>query len=244
MNSTIEDLTRESKFIFKGTVKKLNASTMRGIPVDSMLAVIRVDEVFKVPMAIADYTGQDITVQLSTRQKMKAGQQAVFFTEGWVYGESIAVRAFEERVWEGDNRGLRKQISDAMRNTARHALRARLASSHLIIVGKVSDMKAAKPEARQPVTFRDPQWKEALIEVEVMLKGNVTHKKVEIRFPNSADVMWHKAPKFRVGQEGIWLLHKTEARQLTGDTYTALHPTDFQSKDQIDTIRTLLNDIA
>lgn len=67
-----------------------------------------------------------------------------------------------------------------------------------------------------------------------------------MRFPSSMDVMWHRAPKFRPGQKGVFVLHSQEkeapraAAELAlaagaaapAEAYTALNPNDFQPIDQ------------
>src|SRR5262249_1763186 len=88
----VERLAREAKFIFKGTVQKLHAATLSSVPITDHTIIVRVDELLDAPKEFAHYAGKDITVQLSQPKSMTVGQQAVFFTNGAVYGKSIAVR--------------------------------------------------------------------------------------------------------------------------------------------------------
>lgn len=49
------------------------------------------------------------------------------------------------------------------------------------------------------------------------------------------DVAWINAPKFKAGQEGIWILHKDPKT----DAYTVIDPLDFQTKDQVGNVKAL-----
>src|ERR1051325_10853961 len=93
----VEQLARQARFVFKGTVIKLKGATMKEIPVNDRTAVVRVDEIVQAPPALSELTGQEITVQLGGRKKAKTGDQAVFYTNGWVFGESVAVQSIDQQ---------------------------------------------------------------------------------------------------------------------------------------------------
>ena len=77
-------------------------------------------------------------------------------------------------------------------------------------------------------------------------------------FPASTDVMWYNAPKFKPGQQGHFILHKTKidappsirragkksaaARKATkpSETYVALDPLDFQPYSEQEGIKTII----
>src|SRR5262245_52185258 len=81
-------------FIFKGTVKKLKSATMKEVPVDKNTAIVTVDQVIEAPADLANYDGQDLTVQLSGSHKV--GETLILNTVSWLYGDSIAVRSLSE----------------------------------------------------------------------------------------------------------------------------------------------------
>jgi hypothetical protein len=72
----------EPRFVFKGTVRKLRASTEPEVKASPRTAVVRVDEVIHAPEVLADMAGHDVTVELGGRDKLAAGQQAMFFAHG------------------------------------------------------------------------------------------------------------------------------------------------------------------
>src|ERR1041385_340399 len=83
-------------FVFRGTVKKLRAATMKDVQAGDRTAVVRVDEVLESPPSFTNYLGHDITVELAGRAKVAAGDVFVFHAESWMFGESVAVRAVKQ----------------------------------------------------------------------------------------------------------------------------------------------------
>ena len=110
----------------------------------------------------------------------------------------------------------------------------------------------AAPSIAGPVSEHDPDWRIAEVQVDVVHKGSHSGD-AHIRFPASSDVMWHYAPKFHAGQEGFFMLHKTDKKEVaaaaslsaptedTGD-YVALNPADFHPFDQAEGVRSLLEE--
>src|SRR5690242_4863229 len=86
-----EGLTRAAQFIFRGTVQKVGAANLSIVQADPSTAVVRVDEMLKAASSLGDFTGREITVQLAKPKDATPGEQAVFFTNGWLYGETLAV---------------------------------------------------------------------------------------------------------------------------------------------------------
>jgi hypothetical protein len=64
-SSGSDDLTRQARFVFKGTVQKLKATTIPDIEDTSGTAIVRVDQIVHAPEALSQFGGHDITVQLS-----------------------------------------------------------------------------------------------------------------------------------------------------------------------------------
>lgn len=241
----VEDLVRQSRFIFYGTVKELNATTVPAVAATSRTAVVKVDEVLYAPTTLGDFTGQEITVRLSQPASVRIGERVVFFTNAWLYGQSIAVLEIGRVLPGGDLSDLRRQISDTEQRIADDSLRGRVASAQLIIAGKVSAVRPTDEHTRRrPITEHDPDWYEATVEVASVLKGRAPRPNVTILFPNSTDAAWDDAPKFRVGQEGIWILRRDQREKgwptmlIAG--YTALSPLDFQPTEQSERIRRMI----
>jgi hypothetical protein len=206
------------------------------VPVSDNTIIVKVGEVLEVPTLLSDYAGKEITVYVKDPTTRNEGEQSIFFTQGWLLGEGIAVQ--EVGHLQGENViELRKKIADARQIIADQDLEDRIVKAGLVVVGKVSEIKAITEQGRPgPISEHDPQWQEAILEIETVLKGDGSLKKIAVRFPGSIDVAWVGVPKFNAGQEGIWILQRDQQTR----TYTALNPLDFQSKDQLERIKEMI----
>lgn len=255
--------------------------------------VVRIEEIITAPPVLTQFAGREITVQFENRPKLKTGQSAIFYTNGWLFGETIAVRAVASEPVEEPRpvasraraRASARATADPVQNLKLQNLQARLSSADVVVAGKVSAIRLPADEVakgsgpvasgarrraaggaepmrkRAPITEHDPKWREAVIEVANAEKGAPGRKEVVVRFPSSDDVRWYKAPKFVPGQEGVFILHKTQppaaARRAsrrrgavttteaeTTEAFTALDPADFQPIEQKPSIQNLINEVV
>jgi hypothetical protein len=248
-----EQLAQQSSFIFVGTVKELQAATMPEVPVNNGTIVVEVNEVLLSPPAYRDYRGQ-LTVQLPEGQEVKVGEQRVFYTNGWLYGSSLAVQAIDHLAVKGDIVHLRNEIRAAVGSLMDRDLSRRIENADVIVFGEVSEVwPAFVLNALEPKSFHAPDWHEAVIRVASVEKGNVSEEQISVTFPMSSDVQWSKVPKFQPGQRGIYLLKTVPIRDLIGrpemtevqrvpqqETFTALDPLDFQPEARLDQVRLLM----
>jgi hypothetical protein len=234
----MESLIRQATFIFVGTVVKTSATTMSEVRASESTAVVRVDEILEGPGAPPDLAGQEITVQLASSGSVKAGEKTTFFTKGWLMGESLAViEVGRAGVTQSTSQG-REQIQATRRKAADEALLEEIASAETIVAGTVASVRPSS--IRHIGSEHDPDFYEAEIKVESVEKGKVTGHTVVVLFPNSDDVMWQSAPKFKQGQQGVWLLHRNQTKMPgVKDQYTVLMPLDFQDRGELERIRSL-----
>lgn len=200
--------------IFIGTVDALNAVTLRSLKPSSNTSVVVVEKIFKKPEAIALAPTDRITVlNEASSNPLQKGVRALFVTVGWIYGESLAVKVVN---WEPAPTGAAAS-EDAKAKTkvqelAEQDLRESINSVDIVVVGRVKRIQGPSavellPE-RQKISEHHPYWQEAIIEVQETLKGPAGVKEVVVRFPSSVDVMWVGHPRFKVGQEGTFLLQE------------------------------------
>jgi hypothetical protein len=249
----------EAKFVFQGTVKKLKAATLKGVPVSDRTVVVRVDRVIHAAEALSDYAGRDITVLLAVGERVEPGQTLIFYTNGWVFGESVAVQSigYHEATTPAVA-ALSSHPDEPVRSLQTREALTQADRADLIVTGRVAAVRLPAGEARarakavasghtsERISEHTPLWQEAVIDVDEVHKGSRAKKQVVVRFPSSTDVRWYQAPKFQAGQEGVFLLHKQQvggarakamAAPLRAEEYTALHPGDFQPLDQLPQIR-------
>ena len=241
----VDDLRRQSTFTFVGTVKELNAATMAEVPVTESTAVVTVDEVLQAPPMLARRAGTDITVQLSDAEQMQVGQQATFFTTGWMYGEDVAVQevGHVEGI-VGDERAAElAALSPGTPENRTLRLQQRLADADVVVLGMVSNIGFPEGYDTQGlVSEHAPLWRQATIQIQAVYKGDLPADQDTIKaiFSRSEDVRWYRTPILDVGQKGIFVLNKREIPELQREEYAALNPLDYQPSEQRNLIQTLI----
>jgi hypothetical protein len=239
VENNMDQLIRQSTFIFVGTVQGLNATTMKSVKASDATAVVRIDKLIEAPGAPPDLAGKSITVQLRQPGSLRVGQQATFFTKGWLLGNSMAVIELGHSLESQAAQSAQEQVGAVHQQVADEKLQSEMAAAVAIVSGTVRAVHSAK--IAHIGSEHDPDWYEAEIAVSETLKGQIGRDTITLLFPHSDDVMWHNSPKFKEGEKGIWLLHRNQAR-LPGieDQYTALNPLDFQPQTQRERVQRLL----
>jgi hypothetical protein len=251
-------------FVFRGVVKKIRSATMKQVPVSDRTAIVRVEQVLEAPRAFAHYEGQDITVELAAKKAVKAGDEFIFHTNSWIFGDSVAVRSVTQERVTKSHEAVLKRGGDATQHFKARQLQEHLDDADLIVSGTVTAV-TLPPEAEHmraldaptsggPVSEHDPKWRQAVVQIDGTQKGSHDSRQVTVLFPASTDVRWYKAPKFYAGQKGVFVLHKMkikteEHHELRGlapekgaevEVYTALHPDDVQPLKQQAVIKAMI----
>jgi hypothetical protein len=253
-------LLERASFIFRGTVQR--AQTTEPKPSEPKLerAIVRVDQVVSLAdgarQALGNLTGKTVNVVDSSGSKepLKEGAQWTFYTNGLQYGDSItldvvgrakttevSIRTFQPNLFAADLIGektLPKHV-----NEADAVVTGKVMSVRPLPEPKLNMLSAAKQEKQRPPSEHDPEYREAVVQIQEALKGNLPENKVTVIFSSSRDVRWYNSPKFKEGQEGTFILHKEQVKDeaerkvlLTataselqnGQIFTALDPKDSQ----------------
>lgn len=214
-------LTAKSSIIFSGTVSQLAATSFADVPKSAQTIVVKVDSIEKKPAAVSLKKGDSITVEVKDASAFQEGTHATFYTDGWIFGSGVAVKELGHELGAAGTETVppttaemkthgQDQISD-------QELMERMKASDFVVVGRVTDVRkwnASKPKYGAPsrVTEHDPDWHEAVVEVQSVLKGGkVKGDKVIVRFPNRNDVAWVSSPKFAKNQRGIFCLNRDQS---------------------------------
>ena len=238
------DLKTDAPLVFEGSVKSVGASNVTSVPADKKTAIVTVEHVRNAPRALAGLAGKQITLRMAPGENLKDGDKFAFFADGLVYGDNLAVQSRGHEVVAPAERAA--SVVAAAPVVSR--LRRRIDDAQAVVSGRVVDVRDTAQPARAiaaaagspggRISEHDPFWQDAVIEVTEVHKGP-NQKRVVVRFPSSTDVQWHRAPKFKKGQTGLWLLHSPpparavtaaapRAAALPRDVYTALDPNDYQ----------------
>jgi hypothetical protein len=217
---------QKAAFIFKGTVKQVRAATLRHVEADERTLIVTVDHVIEAPPALANFSGHEITVQTSRGARPRVGDELIFHTTGWMFGDSVAVQSIRQEPVTKAHTPLFSRGGDPVDHKRARDRQERFDQANLVVSGTVTavrlppemvagERRAARarapvePAAVGPVSEHDPHWREAVIAVDDVHKGRGAKRDIVIRFPASTDVRWYKAPKFQAGQKGFFMLHDT-----------------------------------
>jgi hypothetical protein len=240
----------ESAFVFVGRVIKPKAATMKEIAADNT-AIVQVDRVISAPDMFTSLGGHQITARFKKPAEIKKGAAMTFFSNGWIFGKSVAVDVVGTAEAAGDPAPA-SLVRSAVVSSNDSTMRARLDSAELAVVGRVAHVVKSE---RGPthISEHDPNWHEATIDVAEVLKGKKGVKQVTALFPKSDDVRWYKAPKYTPDQQGIWLLQPGQRQDPDGippkvlaaipagrDVLTTVHPADFLPLHELERVRAMV----
>ena len=205
-------LLGKASIVFSGTVSQLAATSFADVPKSPQTIVVSVDAILKKPAAVSLKKGDSVTVEVKDASAFQEGAHATFYTDGWIFGSGIAVKELGHVLGEaapaaGVSAHGQDQLSD-------QELKDRMNASDFVVIGRVTDVRrwnAPKTKSGSPlrVTEHDPDWHEAVVQIQSVLKGGqVKGNRVVVRFPNQNDVAWVRSPRFMKNQRGIFCLNR------------------------------------
>jgi hypothetical protein len=248
MPASVQELTDRSGFVFEGAVRRVGATTTPGLKAAPDMAVVHVIRVLKGPSALAGFAGREITVQLHEHETVREGLRAVFFANGLLFGEGLAVREVGRLHRSGPE--VEREVEEAIRHAGEEDLLDRLRRAELVVSGVAIETRRheSESEARARMSEHDPDWWECVIEVESVEKGRLKSAEkaksaarlAVTLFAKSTDLAWYRSPKFEKGSEGIWLMQRLELRGKPVPGLVTTHTLDFQPRSELERIRVLL----
>jgi hypothetical protein len=231
---------RRSELVFRAKVTRIGASTQPELPASDATVVALVEEVYQAPEVLGLLAGRAITLVLHDTRPLHAGQVALFLAKGWLYGESIAAIEVAREIEPMDPADLRGHVNTEAQIARDEALSERIAHATLIVSGTVLETRPV--EIPRPVAASEhmPLWAEAVIGVTTVEQGDSPGEQVAVLYPESRDIKWYRAPKFRTGQTGVWLLRSQHIQELDRQALTALNLLDFHPAEALERIRALI----
>jgi hypothetical protein len=232
------ELTSDSEFTFIGTVVLPRSATIDAEDV-SRLAIVRVDDIlYSVPL-YRDLKGGQITVQLREPDRVKEGEQRVFYTRGWHLGDGIGVVELDSKPAPPASQvqTLRSDVERSRQQQTEAQLAERVRTAELIVSGRVT---AVRPSTiPRGASEHDPDWQEADIQVANVIRGTASGGTVTILFPGTDDVAWVGWPKYREGMEGIWLLRSYSMGRERLPRVVTMQAADFRPRSEEALVRRL-----
>ncbi len=238
---TLPELFGGSTFIFVGKVVRPKSANVRLLAEAANASTVLVDQVIQATPVMRGLTQHEVTL-VGDHDGLDApeqGQPFLFFTNGLVYGEAVAVR--EVGRLAPSSEALR-EVAALMQRAGDRPLIERTATAALIVTGRVVGLRPAERRAA-PASEHDPDWWIATVLVLSVIRGGKQAKDVEVVFANSRDIAWYKSPKLHAGDSGIFLLHKPadskEGAVSTG-RYEVTDGLDFLPADQLGAVKSAI----
>jgi len=240
------ELMKHSSLIFIGTVSQMKAVSFPQVPVSDNTAVVKVEVVLQKPPAVSIKNGQEVTVRLKDPSLFRGETRAIFYTDGWILGDGVALKEVGHKIIPGIrslevDEQTKKSFSEAKKQLTDEKLLAQIESSDIVAFGKVISIRpsAVAAQERKFITEHDPDWQSAVIKVQEGIKGVKNGEEIIVRFPGSEDVAFFGIPKFEVNQERMVLLKKDKVTGLPKalvagvqvETYVVEKPFDVLPKE-------------
>ncbi len=194
--------------IFVGAVKEKASVSFPGVPVSPRTVVVEVTQVIHKPHLIPLSAGQRVTVELLIPESPAIDEPAVFFTEGWILGDGVALRELGHQplAAEASTDQLSAGIQEARQQHEDQKLKGRIERAVAIVRGKVASVSAAPRAATRVLTEHAAEWQQAIVDVDSWIKGSSDAPQIVVRFPGSDDVAHFAGPRPRLGGEHVFLL--------------------------------------
>ncbi|MBA7547890.1 hypothetical protein ES705_40331 [subsurface metagenome] len=140
-----EKLYMKTDYIFKGEVVQVHESNLPAVKKSENTYVVKVNKVLKVSDGHENFEGSEITVVIDSEKhgSVKAGENHVFFTKTWLFGETLAVIANQIDPVDRENE-IKKEIVDYQEKFKKDLLKKRLAKTELVVLGEVVEVRDFK----------------------------------------------------------------------------------------------------
>jgi hypothetical protein len=199
---------------------------------------------------------------LQRDEHVSAGEHATFYTNGWIFGDSLAVRSLGHQDIATGRATLSAVAGpDPVQNAADRSLRSHIADADHIVTGTVASTHLASvPVALAtsgPITEHDPLWHDAVVQVSAVEKGALAPSPVVVRYPSSTDVRWYRVPKLQPGMTGTFFLHSAHpdapvsaiapgalSAAPNAPAFVLLHAEDFHPIEQLPRVRAMISTVA
>ena len=257
-----ESVLKEAEIVLVGTV--VGPAILEGaVTAEGEAVTVKVEKILRpeAPSVISGFEGGNVTVQLLEPGSLGPGDSATFYTRLGSMGRGLTVielahilipgvGAMEERVMAAA-----AATESALAGLSNSALRAQIQQADVVLLGRVMAIReipaaALATEELRPLSEHDPNWQQAVVEVQEGIKGlEGTTRRISVRFAASTDIRWFQSPKLTVGEERIFMLDRDEitavALAMPGvDAVmgTLVDRKNVLAKDQIERVKSLLRE--
>jgi hypothetical protein len=212
-DESAQSLTERSAIVVRGKVLKTNASNEPMVAASSITAIILVHQMYAGSEIAGDQMGRAATVILSRPERLKAGEEALFFGNPRFVGRSLTIADEDEISSKAAISSALTVLERGVQARRDRPVLDRLTTASLVFRGSVETVRALDAGAEQskpspaPPSEHDPEWHVATVRVVTPLYGGEAGHVVTVIFPASRDVVWFNAPKLKPDQEAVFITH-------------------------------------
>lgn len=232
-------------FVFLGTVAApASARATEGV---EPAVTVRVDAIYFQKGTFESQVGRDVSI-VGASSRLRDRVQYVFYADPIQFGDRVTVRLLDLADAEPPTtaRAAAAVQQESTRAFARRELQERLVQAELVVTGTVTRV-APLGAGAAPESEHLPDFRVARVKVERFLRGTASATELEFVFAASRDVQWYRAPKFRVGDRGIFLLQRGggqgERPAVGRQRLTLLNPQDFRPLDDAALVEAVLKEV-
>ncbi|MFE7590963.1 hypothetical protein ACFU6K_16320 [Kitasatospora sp. NPDC057512] len=242
----LTELVRQAPLSFVGTVTRVGGTSLAAFPADARderTTVVKVAEVLHAPKAFRQLAGSEVTVQLAPDgDLLVVGDTRAFFVRGLVYGEGLGLaevarlpaEAVQGHVSLAATTADEMPFSSVQRAIRDQDIAAHAGTADAVVLATVAGLEDLGLPAHSE---HDPLWWRAALDVAHVEAGPVGTGRIGVLYPSSEDMRWHRVPKPKAGQLGLWLLHATSGDIAEQAPYQLLHPDDYQPAQKLAVLR-------
>jgi len=132
-------------------------------------------------------------------------------------------------------------MTTAQANAAHDSeLADRVNRAEAIVSGVVIETKRLETQRPAFLSQHNPDWHQAVIQVDTVEKGHITTKDLPVFYAASSDIAWFQSPKLSKGDRGIWLLQNKDPFGKDVPGLAVVKPLDRQPIENLTKVRSLL----
>ncbi|MCX6249854.1 MAG: hypothetical protein NTX61_03785 [Bacteroidetes bacterium] len=239
VSSNMDGLFQNSDFIFQGKILKMNETNFPGIQKSEKTLIVKVTKIIQSSKDYEDFVNNDVTVVLPDDKKysLQEGSEYIYFTKIWLIGKTLATKVNEVETSIQNFEQVKNNLTLYQEKTHQDTLKKRVTNANVVALGKILEVKDAEDKRPPNESEHNPTYRIATLQIEELLKGDIKEKRIDFFFSDSYDIRWYKSPKFKVDDQGVFLLSRVAEIKGIKNPLLLTDPLDKRDRSDLELIR-------
>src|SRR5260370_1859397 len=132
--------------VVAGTVSQRGGACVAGVRTSPQTIVVGVDSVLKKRPAVSLKKGDNVTVEMKDLSGFQQATQAMFYTDGWIFGSGVAVKELGHEIIPsgaasaGAAGASERARSEIQKQSSDQELQDRVASPDSVLLGRIIEV--------------------------------------------------------------------------------------------------------